>query len=369
MSLTIPIFKLHYSEAEREFLKNGLEKILDEGFLTNHEYVRLFESEFGRWNRSRFAVAVSNGTTALESVFRALNLRGKDVLIPTNTFIACAVAVLNAGGNPVPCDIEMDYLSIDPEQVAKKISKATGAVLTVHIGGIISPAVLKIKKICEEFGVPLVEDCAHAHGATYNGIQAGKFGVAGAFSFHMTKVMTTGEGGMVVTENEEFYQELQSIRQFGKSKENSIMHVRDGSNFKMTELQALMGVLEIQRGPRRIQKRQQIAAIYDQKLKDSSWKTWVAPSEANCPYYKKIVLPPVPRLIVEETFKKHNIALTGGVYQIPIHRQDVFNNQYSASDFKNAEAFCNLHICPPCYPELEFNEVERICEVMLNLVK
>ncbi len=369
MSLLIPIFKLHYSDSDRAFLKNGLEKILDEAYLTNHTFVQSFEKDFGHWNSSRYSVAVSNGTAAIEAALRALNVHGKEVLIPSNTFIACATAVLNAGGTPVLCDIELDYLAIDPVQVAEKIGPNTGAVLVVHIGGLISPAVMKLKKICQDNGVPLVEDCAHAHGASYKGVKAGNIGAAGAFSFHMTKVMTTGEGGMIVTESETLHKELQSIRQFGKSESNSIMHVRDGSNFKMTEFQGLMGLLELQRVETRIKKRRQIAAIYDEKLKGSAWKTWSPAPGAVCPHYKKIIKAPVPRVKVEEFFNSKGIALTGGVYNIPVHNQDVFKNSYQAKEFKNTEAFSATHICPPCYPELEFSEAEKICDVMLEIAK
>lgn len=368
MSGVIPIFKLEYSETDRAFLKSGLEKILDQGYLTNHTFVHSFEESFSRWNFSRFGVAVSNGTTAIEVALRSLNVRGKEVIIPSNTFIACAAAVLNAGGTPVLCDIELEYLSLDPAQVREKIGQNTGAVLVVHIGGIISPAIFELRQICEARGVPLVEDCAHAHGASYKGIKAGNIGQAGAFSFHMTKVMTTGEGGMVVTDSESLKNDLHSVRQFGKSQSNPLMHVRDGSNFKMTEMQALMGLLELQRVERRIQKRQKIAAVYEQKLKGSSWRTWAAAPEAVCPYYKKIVRSPIPRSKVEEALKRQGVALTGGVYYIPVHKQEVFKGQ-SASDFKNTEIFSAEHICPPCYPELELSEIEKICDILLKLAK
>jgi len=369
MSLTIPIFKLHYGDSDREFLKNGLDKILNEAYLTNHTFVRSFEEQFSRWNSSRFSAAVSNGTTAIEAVLRACNVEGKEVIIPSNTFIACAAAVKNAGALPVLCDIELDYLSIDPYKVAEKISANTAAVLVVHIGGLISPSVLLLKKLCEEKGVPLIEDCAHAHGASFKGVKAGSFGKAGAFSFHMTKVMTTGEGGLVVTNDEALLKDVQSIRQFGKSEHNASMHERDGSNFKMTEMQALMGLLELQRVEKRIKKRQQISAVYDEKLKGSSWQTWSAASEAVCPYYKKIIRSPVQRNKVEATLQQHGISLTGGVYYIPVHKQDVFKNTYSAAEFKNTEIFCAEHICPPCYPELELVEAEKICDVLLSIAK
>ncbi|MCC2679609.1 MAG: DegT/DnrJ/EryC1/StrS aminotransferase [Pseudobdellovibrio sp.] len=369
MSLTIPIFKLQYSDSDRAFLKNGLDKILDEAYLTNHSFVRAFEQQFSLWNSSKYSVAVNNGTTAIESILRGLDVRGKEVIIPSNTFIACAVAVLNAGGIPVLCDMELEYLSIDPSHVAEKITRNTGAVLVVHIGGIISPSIITLKKICDDYGVPLVEDCAHAHGASYQGVRAGRAGAAGAFSFHMTKVMTTGEGGMVVTEDEKIQRALQSVRQFGKTEQNATMHDRDGSNFKMTEMQALMGLLELQRVEKRIQKRQQIAAVYDEKLKGSSWKTWSAPPSGVCPYYKKIVRSPVPREKVEETLNKNGISLTGGVYYIPVHKQDVFKNKFPGGEFKNTNSFSAEHFCPPCYPELELTEAEKICDVLLTIAK
>ena len=127
---------------------------------------------------------------------------------------------------------------------SKKISKKTGAVVIVHIGGIISPNILEIKKICKNHDVPLIEDAAQAHGSKFNGIPAGNLGDAGAISFFTTKVMTTGEGGMIVTNNKNIYDKAFSLRQFG-FKKNKLFHDKISSNYKLSEFSALLGIIEL----------------------------------------------------------------------------------------------------------------------------
>lgn len=362
----IPIFKLHYDESDRVRLQDGMKEILEDGYLTNHRFVRQFETEFANWNNSKFALAVSNGTTALEVILRGIDVRGREVILPANTFIACAVAVLNAGGIPVICDIELDYLSLNPQKVKEKINRNTAALITVHIGGIISPYIEQLKQICADHNCFLVEDCAHAHGASLNGVRAGNFGVAGAFSFHMTKVMTTGEGGMVVTGDESLAKKIESIRQFGKSDEQPLMHVRDGGNFKMTEMQGLFGTVELKRVESRIARRKKIASIYDELLKNTDWKTYVSAPQSECPYYKKIILSPVARSLIETEFSKRNISLTGGVYYFPLNKQTALK-QFVRDEYPNANYFSENHICPPCYPELADEEAVLICKTLLSI--
>lgn len=364
----IPIFKLEFDAEYRRAFQAGCERIFDEGHLTNHSFARELEKKFSDFVGSGTAVSVGNGSAAIEVALRAVDVQGKDVLLPTNTFIATAVAALNAGATPVALDVEGQYFGLSAAAVERALTPRTGAVVCVHIGGIVSPEVEKIAALCRARGVALVEDCAHAHGASLNGVKAGCFGAAGAFSFHMTKVMTTGEGGVVLFHDARLAEEARSIRQFGADSSNPLSHVRDGGNFKMTEFQALAGVLELEkRAVSRIAKRQALAKRYQERLSGSRWRTLTPPPGGISPYYKQVVLPPVPRAAVEAHFEKHGIALTGGVYYLPLHRQPVFADKFNAGDFPVADSFADRHICPPCYPELTVEEVDYICDALLAL--
>src|SRR5262249_40384897 len=157
--------------------------------------------EFAAYTGSPHVVSVASGTAALEIALRSLEVSGGEVIVPTNTFGATVVAVLRAGAVPVFADTA-DDMSIRVADVAAKFSARTRAVVTVHIGGLISPDTPVLAQLCADRGIPMVEDAAHAAGASYCGRQAGSFGIAAAFSLFSTKVMTSGEGGLLVTANE-----------------------------------------------------------------------------------------------------------------------------------------------------------------------
>ena len=170
-------------------------------YLTLGRHVERFESAFAEYHGARYAVATSSGTAALEIILRHVGVAGGEVVMPTNTFGATAFAALAAGGRPVFADIGAD-LTLDPESAAAQVTPRTRAVVTVHVGGLVSPATTELAALCRSKGIALVEDAAHAHGSSLGGRFAGTLGVAGAFSFFTTKVMTTGEGGMVLTNDD-----------------------------------------------------------------------------------------------------------------------------------------------------------------------
>jgi dTDP-4-amino-4,6-dideoxygalactose transaminase len=194
----IPALRLSYSKEEKNDITKGVNEILNSGFLTMGEKVNQFERLFAEFVGVKYAVAVNSGTSALEIPLRALNVEGKSIIIPTNTFMATPLAALHAGAKVIFADVSRESLSIDPKEIEKNIIDGTVGVIIVHIGGIISPEWNKIKKICESNGLFILEDAAHAHGATIDGQMAGSLGTAGSFSFYPTKIVNTAEGGMII---------------------------------------------------------------------------------------------------------------------------------------------------------------------------
>lgn len=362
----IKIFDLKFSQKDINFFAKNSRKIFKEGFFSNHTFVKKFEKEFKKKNRSKFALATSSGTSALEIILRSFKIKNKEVLVNSNTFIATGHSIRNSGGKIVPVDLEKNYFTMDPKDLEKKITKKTGAVVIVHIGGIISPNILKIKKICKKFKVPLVEDAAQAHGSRYKGIYAGNLGDAGAISFFTTKVMTTGEGGMIVTNNKKIYNDIYSLRQFGFTK-NKLLHNKISGNYKLNEFSALLGIIELKRLESRIKKRNLIAKKYQENLANSNYKLLSSIKPYYCNHYKQIMISNIKRKKIEKILKDKNISLTGGVYYIPLHRQPIYKNELKKYKLPVTDFFCDNHFCPPCYPELNISEINYICKILQDI--
>ena len=361
----IPIFRLEYDSKFRKEFYRKCERIFDEGFLTNHSYVNEFERAFAEILGLPYAIMTTSGTTALEAALRAIPVRGKKVILPTNAFIACADAIQSAGAEPLLVDIEPNRLGPDLQQVAKLLDQSVAAVMTIHIGGLISAEIVKLKALTANAGVALIEDCAHAHGSSRGGMVAGGFGDLAAFSFHMTKSITTGEGGAVVTNSPEWHSKLLSVRQFGKDLSEPLLHVREGSNFKVSEFVALVGVMELARAQSRIKRRQEIASLYRTRLsKTPNIMVFGADRDSRCGHYKQIITSSTGRGPFVGAFDEAKIAMTGGVYYYPLHKQPIMQNRVGNCSFPNSDWFADHHFCPPCYPELSDEEVHRICDVI-----
>ena len=373
--MKIPIFKLEF---EDEFINDwnrlSTEILSGNNLLSESKYVRKFEQGFAKLSNSEHALAISSGTTALEAALKAIGVKGKEVIIPSNTFFATALAVENAGGKLVLVDAELDSFSLSPSLLERKISKKTGAVILVHIGGIISPHIERIVDICKNNKIPLVEDAAHAHGSNMDDYTAGSIGTVGCFSMFPTKVMTTGEGGMITTNDHELYEKMRSIKNFGRPSDGSILCVNpDGNNYKVSEFTGLMGHLELKRVKKRIRRRNQLVKRYERNLKNTSYEV-IKQRSGFCSYYKLILkVGAVRHFMGKENERLKNrcedrgISLTGQVYEIPVHKQPKYKKIFAKESFPNTEYISNMHICPPLYPELMDSEVDYICKVLEEL--
>jgi perosamine synthetase len=363
--MKIPIFRLEFSEQFKTAFANGCVSILEGHAMANGPRVREFERVFADFISCPEAVAVGSGTDAIEIALRAIGVEGRDVIIPTNTFIATAIAVERAGGRVVLADIESETLSLDPDELRRLISARTAAIVIVHIGGIISKHVAEIVAICRESGIALIEDAAHAHGSRRGEWTAGTIGAVGCFSFFPTKVMTSGEGGMNTTTDVELAAVMRSIRDFGRHPDDSQICIRQGGNAKLTEFQALLGVLETSRVRERIDRRAHLARIYADRLKDSTYQVFMPQGQDVNSFYKVIVGIPGGQAELREYCLGKGISLTGEVYRYPVHRQPVYGH-LANRDFPVADAFAANHICPPLYPELTDEEAFYVCDALMQ---
>jgi len=365
---TMPTF----SEKDILFINKNFKEILSgKSFLSQYKFSEQFEKEFASYIGTDFAVTCNSGTSALELIFRALNVNNKEVILPSNTFIATANAILNAGGVPVFADCD-ENMCLDYLDAIKKISKKTVAICHVHIGGILTDSAIRLAKYCKENDLYFVEDAAQAHGSMNKNIKAGTLGIAAGFSFFSTKVMTTGEGGMVTTNDSILVEKMKSMREFGKVKKGIFTnyHTQIGYNWRMPEVSALMGLRQLQSIEKFIEKREKIGSFYDEAFAEIKTIDIVKPStKSRFNYFKySIILPEhIDREMVHKSMAKHGIELSGYVYELPLHKQPIFSD-YNSVTLKKTEQVCRQHICLPIYPLLELSDAKYISQAFINII-
>ncbi|MFH1721664.1 MAG: DegT/DnrJ/EryC1/StrS family aminotransferase [Candidatus Altiarchaeota archaeon] len=250
--------------------KELVNQALDEGWVSSiGRFILEFEEKFAKFCSVKHGLAVSNGTVALHLALEALGIEsGDEVLIPSLTFIATANAVHYTGAKPVCVDSEPETWNLDVEDLRKKITSKTKAIVPVHLYG--HPCEMdEILEVAEENDLLVVEDCAEAHGAEYKKKKVGSFGDAGVFSFYANKVITTGEGGAIVTDDDELFEKMHFLRDHAMSKDKRYFHPEIGYNYRMTNLQAALGVAQMERIDEFIENKRKNAQLYNSLLKDT----------------------------------------------------------------------------------------------------
>lgn len=241
---------IHMALAQPQLNGNEYKYLMD-AFLSTWisstgKYIQRFEESFSDYCGVKYGVATSNGTTALHLALTALGIgQGDEVIVPDITFAATINAVLYTGATPVIVDIEEDSWCIDPDEIEKAVTPKTKAIIPVHIYG--QPCDMgRICDIAKENNLYIVEDCAEAHGAEWRNRKVGSFGIISCFSFFGNKVITTGEGGMCITDSEELNDKMRVLRDHGMSKERKYYHEVIGFNYRMTNLQAAIGTAQVE---------------------------------------------------------------------------------------------------------------------------
>lgn len=329
-----------FEQAERKKYFGLLEKIFDSNFWSEGSMVTELEDRFGKYTGMK-ALAVTNGGAALLALLEYVGVQDSEVIVPTNTFMATPLAVRWAGGKVVFCDCNKEDLCMSAGDLEKRITKKTKAVMVVHIGGHIAFDILKIKEICDANKIALLEDCAHAHGAEFNGRMAGSFGIGGGYSFYATKTMTTGEGGMVVTKDNALYDFVKKFRNYGK-----FDYKIRAFNCRMNEFTAALGLVQFERLPEILEWKRALAAKYDR----------IFPNRVKFPkgmksgYYKYIA------------FEKKLKIETGKVYGELCHEF-----MGAKERFPNSEWIKANHVCPPIYHGWECADLpeEKLREKLL----
>lgn len=375
----IPIFKLEFEkELVDEFCYKAVDILTSGRPLSENRYCREFEGAFKELTNSKTAIAVNSGTMGLEICLRAVGVAGKVVITPSNTFFATQVAASSAQAKIAFVDIEPDYLQICQDDLRVLLESypagQVGAVILVHIGGIISPYFKEIRDLCRKHSVALIEDAAHAHLSQFQGEYAGSLGDAAAFSFFPTKVMTAGEAGMITTSSTDLHEAMLSIKEFGRqvqgAKPSRIVQMRaDGVNGRISEMTGLLGLLECRRVQKRVEKRTVLVSAYARNLNPTYFRV-VQQAEGKCAYYKCIVVLQNKARGKREGLREYaalkGVMFTGEVYFCGVHEMPAHAGQ--TRHLPVTEDLCANHVCPPLYPELTLEGVTHVCDMMNEYV-
>ncbi|HUL44806.1 MAG TPA: DegT/DnrJ/EryC1/StrS family aminotransferase [Bacteroidota bacterium] len=265
MSAFIPIYQPSLDGNEKKYV----DECIDSSWISSKgKFIKLFEDEFAAFVGARHASSVSNGTVALQLALATLGIgKNDEVIVPSFTYIASVSTICHAGATPVFADSLSDTWQIDPEDVQKKITPRTRAIMAVHLYG--HPCEMDpLVAIAKEHNLHLVEDCAEAFGSRYRGKHVGSFGSMATFSFYGNKTITTGEGGMVVTNNPALYDRCHHLKMHGLARNREYWHDALGFNFRMTNICAAIGLAQLERGEEKIAAKRDIAEWYTADLKD-----------------------------------------------------------------------------------------------------
>ena len=369
--MKVPAAKIQFLPEDRAWIAERIQEVLETGQLTLGKYGEEFEKGFSKLCGVRHAVAVNSGTSALEILLRSLGIEGKEVIVPTNTFFATAAAVVHAGGTPVLVDMDPESFAVRPEDVARSLTARTAGIVVVHIGGIISAQTPALAELAAKKGIWMIEDAAHAHGSSYRSVSAGAFGIGSSFSFYPTKVMTSAEGGMIVTSDDRIAEESRIYRDQGKASFTVNAHIRMGYNWRLSEPHAIIGVRHLGRLASMIADRRAIAAIYDDGL--SEFKNLYAlpvPAGGFCNYYKYIAVLREKRNRKELKAllrEKYGVSLAGEVYEEPLHKQPVFE-KYAAGPLPISEDLCSRHICLPVFSGMQEAEARQVLHALREAI-
>ncbi|TBR24171.1 DegT/DnrJ/EryC1/StrS family aminotransferase [bacterium] len=353
-----------------EILKD-VEAVLRSGRLMMGPFLQAFESEFAAFVGTKHAVALSSCTAALETVLRRLELGGREVVVPTNTFIASGNAVLYAGGTLVLADTDPASLQLSAAELRRRLTPRTAAVLLVHLGGAVSPDLDEIAALCRERGVVLVEDCAHAHGAAFKGRRAGSLGLAGCFSFYPTKIMTTGSGGMLTTDDDGLAEYARSLRLHGRGegRRGGLDAIENlGNDWFLDEVRCVLGVHQLRGLPAALAARRRVAAAYGRLLASVPGVSPVDPGASCEPsFYKYMVLLPPGTDLADVSRRMLEAGVeTEQLYWPPCHLQPVYQRllKTRAGDFPQAEASLGRQLCLPLHPGVSDDDARRAVDAL-----
>jgi perosamine synthetase len=375
--MNIPLFKIYWDE---EDIKAVESKIRSGKYWCIGQEIEDFENKINDYIGTKYCKVFNSGGSALHALMKAYGLReGDEIIVPSFTFIATAYAPLYVNAKPIFADVEEETFGLDPEDVERKITSKTRAVIPIHYGGF--PCNIKaLKEICEENDILLIEDAAESFGAKYNGKSIGGFGDSSIFSFCQNKIFTTSEGGCVVTNTKEIDKKLEFIRSYGREDKgnyfenpDSTDYLEPGYNFRMSSLLAKLGISQLKKVDKMIDMRRKNAFYLNDNLKDIDQIIIPeAPDNKSFPVYQMYTI------IVKEGEETRNKlmqhlkekGISSRIYFDPVHKYSVFKELgYYDISLPTTEKLSRKVLSLPMYPGMEREELDYIAKNVKEFFK
>jgi len=358
---------------EREF--QYVTECLKIGWISSAgKYIEQFEEKWAAYCGMKYGIAVSNGTVALQASVGCLDLkRGDEVIMPTFTIISCALAVIYAGAKPILVDSEENTWTIDANKIEEKITERTKVIMPVHIYG--HPCDMDpIIELAKKYNLVILEDAAEAHGAEYKDKKCGSFGDISCFSFYANKIITTGEGGMILTNDKEYAEKARAIRNLRFKKEKRFYHTELGHNFRLTNIQAAIGLAQLERIDELVEKKRWIGRMYNERLKDIPVltlpieKSWVK----NVYWMYAIVLDESIGMDAKEFASRlRERGVDTRPFFLGMHEQPVFHKMglFKDENYSVAERIAKQGLYLPSGLTLTEEQIENVVKVLREVVK
>jgi perosamine synthetase len=364
----IPISKPYLDKSDAQA---AYDTILS-GWITQGPRVQEFEEKFAEYTGAKYAVAVSNCTTALHLSMIVSGIQaGDEVICPSMSYIATANSIVYVGATPVFAEVD-EYYNLSLEDARKKITPRTKAILLVHQMGM--PADIEgFQRLCHEYNLMLIEDAACAAGSAYKGKKIGSHSSLVCFSFHPRKVISTGDGGMITTDNEDYYHRLRLLRQHGMSVNDRVRHLSDkvifedhveiGYNYRMTDIQASVGIKQLEKLDWIVEERRKIAMLYHEGFKAIPYLRLPKEPEgyfSNYQSYSIYLRPdcPVDRNTLMQKMLDAGIATRRGI--MTAHRESAYRDRYAGVGLSISEKESDNSILLPLYVPMENGVIEKI---------
>jgi len=359
---------------------NDLKKMsqcIKSGWLTHGKNTKDLEEKFSQFTNSKYSITVSSCTAGLHIACLALGFKkGDEVIVPAQTHTATAHAVEFTGAKPIFADVNPITANILVEEVIKKITKKTKGLIVVHMAGF--PCDLdELRIVCKKKKIKMIEDCAHALGTTYKSKHAGNFGECGVFSFYPTKQITSGEGGMIVTNNRKLFEKMKLLKAFGidtQPQNRKLQGLYDvkllGFNYRMTDFQSSLLLNQLNRYKKNLIKRRKNAAFYINNFKKLNLKYNKSMSGNSYFIFPIILERKSLRNLILRKFKEFKVGASIH-YAKSLPRMSYYKNKYKINLNKsiNADKFADTNISLPCHHYITFSDILRITKILKKIIE
>lgn len=367
--MKIPLFKMYYENDDVEAVSDVIRR---GSYWALGPEIERFEKAIAAFVGRKYALAFNSGTSALHTLLLAHDVKGKEVIVPSFTFIATANAVVLAGGKPVFAETEHDTFGLDAEDVRKKITKDTKAIIPLHYGGSTSKHIEELRKIAKDHNLILIEDAAESLGSSLRGKKAGTFGDSAMFSFCQNKVIATGEGGIIVTDDENVFERCKLFRSHGRVelKEDYFSSAKDndyiiaGFNYRMPAMVAALGLSQFSKMEKIVNMRKNIAKRYDEAFRQiKGIKLMDLKDNISVHQMYTITLEDErTRDALQEHLMKSGVMTK--IYFCPVHLKTLYKRDwhYNEGDLPKTEDLSRRVLSLPLYPTLSDAEVNQVID-------